>query len=173
VTSISKKSTSRFRALDLPPNRSGRWVTHMGFTSCPPKPRMGCTRGTISLPRCLSLLKQSQVIMLAELSVSIKIRCTRELATFSSTTRGSLCGKLKCWPSCSSNVAGMVMQFPCSAVRTCCVPHIWAFHAIWVMPSTYPPAIVSTIPVEHFASRGSSRAKSQSLRRDRGLLFRK
>jgi len=95
----------------------------MGFTSCPPKPRIGCTRGMISLLGYLSFFKKSQVMMSTKLLVSIRIRHTIALATFNSTTNGSLCAEVKCGLSPPLNtIIAIVALVPCSAMRTCWAP---------------------------------------------------
>jgi len=55
----------------------------MGFTSCPPKPRIGYTKGTMSRTGCVSFFKQSQAMMSTELPVSTRIRRTIALVIFS------------------------------------------------------------------------------------------
>lgn len=171
-TFTTRKSTSRFLALVLLPKHSGRWTIPMGFSSCPPKPKMGCTRGTISLPRYSSFFKHSQVMVCTELPVSIRILRTIALATFISTTNRSLCRKVKCrpFPPPNTNVS-TVIRLPCLVVRTCYAPWNWVFHANWMIPSAYPPMMVATIPVEHSSSRCSGRVISHSFRRNRDLLF--
>ncbi|KAJ8447167.1 hypothetical protein Cgig2_022896 [Carnegiea gigantea] len=94
-TSTTKKSTSRFLAFSLLSKRIGKQIMPVWFTSCPPKPKMGCTKGTMSRPGYVSFWRQSQVMMSTELSVSIRILRAMMLATFISTTRRSLCGEAK------------------------------------------------------------------------------
>jgi len=45
------------------PKRTGRRIIPVGVTSCPLKPRIGFTEGTMSRPGRASFLKQSQVMM--------------------------------------------------------------------------------------------------------------
>ncbi|KAJ8432366.1 hypothetical protein Cgig2_014985 [Carnegiea gigantea] len=114
-TSTTKKLTSRFLAFNLSPKRIGRRIIPVGFTSYPPKPKMGCIKGMMSHPGYVSFFKQSQVIMLTELPVSIRIHRTIALAIFISTTKGSLCGEAKRGASFPPNtIVGTVMQVPCS-----------------------------------------------------------
>ncbi|KAJ8429036.1 LOW QUALITY PROTEIN: hypothetical protein Cgig2_016941 [Carnegiea gigantea] len=56
-TSTTKKSTSIFFAFPLSPKRKGRRIIPVGFTSCPPKRRIGWTRGTMSLSGYVSFFR--------------------------------------------------------------------------------------------------------------------
>ncbi|KAJ8441092.1 hypothetical protein Cgig2_000353 [Carnegiea gigantea] len=118
-TLTTRKSTSRSLALSLSPKCIGRQIIQVVFTSYPPKPKMGCTKGTMSHPGCVSFFKQSQVMMLTELPKSIRIHPTIALAIFISTTKGSLCGKAKREASFLPNmIVGTIMRGPCSVVST-------------------------------------------------------
>jgi len=79
-----------------------------------------------------------------------------------------------CGPSWPSNtIVGTITRIPCTAIRTCYVPRIWAIHVDRVIPFSYPPAIVATISMEHSSSRSSACTRSRSLQWNRGPLFKK
>ena len=59
--STTKTSTSKFLALTLSPKRRTSWIIPVGLTSCPPKPRMGWTKGIISLPGFLQVIPGDDV----------------------------------------------------------------------------------------------------------------
>ncbi|KAJ8423978.1 hypothetical protein Cgig2_008753 [Carnegiea gigantea] len=119
--STIKKSPSRFLDLSLSPKRTERRIIPVRFTSCPPKPKMGCIKVTMSHPRCVNFFKQSQVMMSIELPVSIRIHRTIALAIFISMTKGSLCGEANRGASFPPNtIVGTVVRAPCVVVSTCC-----------------------------------------------------
>ena len=135
-TSTTRKSTSRLLALVLSPKRTGRRIIHVGFTSYPPKPRIGCTKGTTSRSGCASFCKESQVMMSAKLPVSTKIRRTIALAIFISMIRGSLWGEVNRAASFPPNtIMGTVKQGPRFAVSTCYAFLSCAFPTNRVIPS--------------------------------------
>jgi len=120
-TLTTKKSTSRFLHLSLSPKRIERRIIPVGFTSCLLKPKMGCTKGTMSRPGFVSFFKKSQVIMLTELLVSIRIRCAIALAIFISTTKGSLSGEANHEASFPpKTIVGTAVRGPYSVVSTYC-----------------------------------------------------
>ena len=120
-TSTTRKSTSRLLDLVLSQKRTGRQIIPVGFTSFPPKPRIGFTKGTISRLGCTGFSQAIPRYDVHEAAVSIRIHCTITLAIFISMTRGSLWGEANRGASLPPNtIVGAAKQGPSSAVSTRC-----------------------------------------------------